>query len=439
MISSWLLLLALLPVAPTDLKVYTAERSTSIPLWQAPGDGPLVPLVGLAEALGGRVSREPGGGTLSLAGGHFRFRVGMTLVTEGSRVRPLPAAVRLRRDSIFVPLAFVVEVLADPDRASWRWWPERFSLTDRSARALAAAGLPLSAGAGKAGATSAKPAVTVTKPPPVVPPGVAKVQPPAIPVVSPPAITTARSAPKRKHRVTIDPGHGGTDSGNRGVALPKGVYEKDVTLTVGLLLREELKRRGIDVTMTRTSDTLINLGHRAPRYCRKDCDLFVSLHVNALDPGPGYTNANGFETYFMALQARGVDAARVARMENDAARFDLPDPDEKTGSGLDFILKDLQSNDFFRQSAAFAAQVQQAMRGVHTGIDRGVKQANFAVLRTAVSPAILIELGFGTNAADVKLMTSKAGQDKLVQAIADAIEAYLSEHDASEVTVGEQI
>src|SRR6185369_15542560 len=96
------------------------------------------------------------------------------------------------------------------------------------------------------------------------------------------------------HVVTVDPGHGGVDPGNPGLYFPRGTREKDVTLQVGLLLRAELRRRGIAVRMTRSTDTLIALGDRGG-YCNNQCDLFVSLHVNSLPRRAGYTSVRGFE------------------------------------------------------------------------------------------------------------------------------------------------
>jgi N-acetylmuramoyl-L-alanine amidase len=200
-----------------------------------------------------------------------------------------------------------------------------------------------------------------------------------------------------------------------------------VTLAVSLLVREELQRLGVNVTMTRTTDTLINLGHRAPRYCRDDCDLFVSIHVNDLPRRSGYTAVRGFETYFQA-EARTADAARVAAMENEAIRYEVADEAEEA-RGLAFILRDLQSNEFLREAGRAAELVQSALGAVHGGPDRGVKQANFAVLNTARRPAILIELGFATNREDARLMTTATGQRSLARAIAGAIVNYLREFD----------
>src|SRR5690606_30044652 len=135
-------------------------------------------------------------------------------------------------------------------------------------------------------------------------------------------------------------------------AFPDGLKEKHVTLAVSLLVREELTRAGVNVTMTRTTDTLINLGHRAPRYCRDDCDLFVSIHVNDLPARSGYRSVRGFETYFQGW-ARNADAARVAEMENEAIRFEVAEEVEEQ-RGLAFILRDLQTNEFLRESARAA-------------------------------------------------------------------------------------
>jgi N-acetylmuramoyl-L-alanine amidase len=229
------------------------------------------------------------------------------------------------------------------------------------------------------------------------------------------------------HVVTLDPGHGGVDPGNPGTYFPRGVREKDVVLQIGLLLREELQKRGVGVRMTRTSDTLIALGDRGA-VCTAACDLFVSLHVNSLARRRGYTEVRGFETYFLA-EARTEDAARVARMENDAVRFETSESDGPRAAGLDFILKDLQLNEHLRESARAAELVQKKLGAVHTGMDRGVKQAGFKVLTTARRPAILIELGYSTNPQDGRYLTSRRSQRAMAVALAEAIVDYLRDYE----------
>jgi len=384
------MLVLMLGAGPERLQVTSARGSTTVTLRQHPSAGALVPLAQLARAIGGTVEAGDDWVVLRTNTGRYRFLAGTPLVDDGSGVRMLPADTRRAGDTTWVPLAFVAQVLADPDRRGW---------TYTATTATLAEGPPID--------------VLVTRP--------------ATTSVGAEARARLPSGLRPGHRVTIDPGHGGTDPGNPGRFFPSGMTEKHVTLAVGLLVRDELERRGVKVTMTRTTDTLINLGHRAPRYCRDDCDLFVSIHVNALDPRPGYDQARGFETFFLA-EARTADAARVAAMENEALRYEVEEEAEVV-QGLDFILKDLQVNEFLRESARAAQLVQSHLREVHDGLDRGVKQANFAVLGTARRPAILVELGFSTNRADARLMTTPAGQRALATSLADAIIAYLREHE----------
>lgn len=382
----------LLPLSPSKLQVSTARGVTVIALRAEPGQGAMVPLAPLAKAVGGTVQREGEWAVFTSKAGRFRFLDGAPLVDDGSALHALPAVPRVRHDSAWVPLAFVAEVLADPARKTWNWIAGSAVLAEGPAPSTMLTTRPSRTTVGREERSR-------------LPTGI-----------------------KAGHRVTIDAGHGGTDPGNPGLYFPNGLKEKHITLAVALLVRDELESRGVKVTMTRTTDTLISLSHRAPRYCRDDCDLFVSLHVNALDRRAGYTSVRGFETYFLA-EAQSADAARVAKMENDAVRFDPSDADEKAGSGLDFILKDLQNNEYQRESARAAALVQSSLREVHDGLNRGVKQANFAVLRTARRPAILVEMGYSTNRDDARQMTTRNGQDELASAIAEAVVKYLQQYD----------
>lgn len=374
---------------PDQLQVTTQRGVQRIALRVEQGLGALVPLPNLVRAVGGSSTDDGKWVVWTTRFGKFGFLPGAPLVDAGGdSPRPLPAPSLRRGDTLFVPLAFVAEVLADPARRAWTWHASTATLEE--------------------GAT---PSQLVSTPVPT------RNEPVAAP----------RGGLRRHHRVTIDPGHGGTDPGNPGYYFPAGVKEKHVTLAVSLLVRDELQRRGIQVTMTRTTDTLINLAHRAPRYCRDDCDLFVSIHVNDLPQRPGWNAVRGFETYFQA-EARTADAARVAAMENEAIRYEVADKEEEV-RGLAFILRDLQANEFLRESARAAELVQNFLSRVHDGNNRGVKQANFAVLNTARRPAILIELGFATNREDARLMSTASGQTALAGAIADAIEQYLIEFD----------
>jgi N-acetylmuramoyl-L-alanine amidase len=239
--------------------------------------------------------------------------------------------------------------------------------------------------------------------------------------VAPNPLTGLRLA----HTVVVDPGHGGIDPGNPGLHFPRGLTEKDITLGIGRLLRAELQRRGLSVVLTRSTDTLIDLASR-PTFCRADCDLFVSIHINAMPAGRRQTQVNGAETYFVS-DAKTEDQQRVAEMENDALRFETA-ATVQTGP-LGFILNDLQLNEYLRESARLAELVQGKVAAVHPGEDRGVQQGPFLVLAAARRPAILVEAGFATNREDGAFLASAPGQQRIATAIADGIVAYLLEFE----------
>ena len=348
----------------------------------------VVPAPALLLALRGTVRMEQGWAEVTVARQSFRFLVGAPLCVFSTRLLPLAAQASMSGDTLFLPFQFVAEILP-------YYLSDRYRYDARTARLDE---IP--------GEVSARLAATVPQP--------------GVPARLPNGLRPG-------HIVAIDPGHGGVDPGNPGTFFPRGTREKDVTLQVGLLLRDELKRRGIGVRMTRTTDTLIALGDRGG-YCTLTCDLFVSLHVNSLKRRPGYTDVRGYETYFLA-EAKTEDAARVAQMENDAVRFEgSPDAASPIG-GLDFILKDLQLNEHLRESARVAELVQKGLGGVHTGENRGVKQAGFMVLTTARRPAILVELGYSTNPQDGRLLTVRSSQQAMASSVADAIVAYLLEYE----------
>ena len=206
------------------------------------------------------------------------------------------------------------------------------------------------------------------------------------------------------------------------------VREKDVTLGVALRLEQVLQQRGYSVVMTRTTDTLIALDDRGRIANRSKGDLFISVHVNAANPRwkDPYA-ARGFETYFLA-EAKTEDERRVAQMENEVVRFET-EADAPKDDPLGFIINDMAQNEHLRESNDLAESVQGALRRVHPGPNRGVKQAGFRVLVKAYMPAVLVEIGFGSNRADAAFMSSESGQRALAGAIADAAGEYLSRYE----------
>jgi N-acetylmuramoyl-L-alanine amidase len=229
--------------------------------------------------------------------------------------------------------------------------------------------------------------------------------------------------------VVVDAGHGGPDRGMKGpLGARNKVHEADITLAVAKRLRDQLQSRGVDVLMTRETDTLIALDDRGRIANDAGANLFLSIHVNAANPRwRSPRSARGFETYFLA-EAKTEDEQRVAEMENESMRFEV-DVDAKPGDPLSFLLSDMMQNEYLRESSTLAATVQGGLRTVHPSTDRGVKQAGFRVLITAHMPAVLVELGFGTNAPEVRWLSSAKGQQALAKAIANATIRYLDDYD----------
>jgi N-acetylmuramoyl-L-alanine amidase len=378
-----LLLGAAAALAPGQITVLGARGEDTVPIRSDPAGAPVVSAPQLAAALGGVVRMQDGWAEVVVARQPFRFLVGTQLFLFSSQLHPLANPAWISRDTLYLPFQFVAEVIPYYLGERYRYDAKAARLEDVTARPSAARGTP---------------------PTPRLPNGL-----------------------RPGHVVTIDPGHGGVDPGNPGTYFPRGVREKDVVLQIGLTLREELQQRGVGVRMTRTTDTLIALGDRGP-VCTAACDLFVSLHVNSLARRRGYTEVRGYETYFLA-EARTEDAARVARMENDAVRFETGESGGPREEGLDFILKDLQLNEHLRESARAAELVQRKLGSAHAGGDRGVKQAGFKVLTTARRPAILVELGYSTNPQDGRLLTSRRSQRAMAEAIADAVVEYLRDYE----------
>src|SRR2546427_728505 len=183
------------------------------------------------------------------------------------------------------------------------------------------------------------------------------------------------------------------------------------------------------VLMTRTTDTLIALSDRGRIANSNHGDVFISIHCNA----PGYNTAagareRGFETYFLA-EAKTEDERRVQDMENESVKFETGANAPK-GDPLSFIITDMAQNEHLRESSDLAETLQTGLIDVHPGPNRGVQQANFAVLRGSYMPAVLIEIGFGSNQSEVTFLSDQSNQRALAKNIAESIVAYLAHYES---------
>lgn len=227
--------------------------------------------------------------------------------------------------------------------------------------------------------------------------------------------------PRRTRRVVVlDPGHGGIETGAVG---PRGLVEKDIALDIARRVRTALAGDDVTVVLTRDGDRHVELDERTAIANHNRADLFVSIHLNA----SRRTKAQGAETYYLSSEATDDEARRLAGLENASAADPgnasaMPELRER---GLDMVLWDLAQNQYLAESAALAEEVQAELNRLAGTRDRGVRQAPFRVLVGATMPAILVEVGFITSPDEAVRFEQPGYRDRLSDAIARAIRAYL--------------
>ncbi|MBC7805864.1 MAG: N-acetylmuramoyl-L-alanine amidase [Akkermansiaceae bacterium] len=178
--------------------------------------------------------------------------------------------------------------------------------------------------------------------------------------------------------IIVDPGHGGTDGGAKGV---NGAREKNVALAISRRLAEELREKGANVIMTRDSDSFVPLGERSDISNRAGADMFIAVHADAAG-----SRANGSTVYYHL---------------NDASE---------------------------RILANCIADRLREMGGIRTQGSRsdGKMYTNgFSVLRRTNTLAILCETGYMTNSRDVALLVKPEMQAKIARSIANGIQDYV--------------
>ncbi|MFL6690646.1 MAG: N-acetylmuramoyl-L-alanine amidase [Alphaproteobacteria bacterium] len=235
---------------------------------------------------------------------------------------------------------------------------------------------------------------------------------------APEQVATLRGAepptPKKKV-VVIDPGHGGIDAGTTGI---DGSKEKDLVLDEARRLARLLKRRGYIVRLTRDTDDYIPLRERVRIARSNDADLFISLHA---DSNPNASMA-GASVYTLSERGSDREAAALARKENQSdvvAGVDLKGQDQT----VSHILIDLAQRETINRSVRFAQSLVMELGRSAGVIARDPhRSAAFAVLKAPDVPAVLIELGYLSNAADCAHMGTTQWRSRVVLSIADAVE-----------------
>jgi N-acetylmuramoyl-L-alanine amidase len=241
------------------------------------------------------------------------------------------------------------------------------------------------------------------------PSGEAPPPPPPVEPLPLPEFTPAGSI----RTIVIDPGHGGDERGARGQA---GTLEKDVTLSVARRLKTAIETRlGIRTILTRDADRTITLDERTAVANNNKADLFISLHANA----SGRTSASGAEVFHLSLADYGEEAAQIARAGSDAVPV--------FGGGtreIEVILWDMAQARHIARSAELAKVIEATLREKLPTSPRGVQEAPLRVLVGANMPAVLVEMGFLTNAQEERALAGETRQADIVQALFDAVARF---------------
>lgn len=208
-------------------------------------------------------------------------------------------------------------------------------------------------------------------------------------------------------KVVIDPGHGGKYPG---AVSPGGLQEKNVVLDIALRLRDILVKEGIEVVMTRSSDTHLSTNYDTDLSKRIDIttaaapDLFLSIHADAS------TNRqmNGFGLFVSR------DEDRPARVLQLMQCFEGSYASRKAAAE-----KRYDSNR--RLSYSLAREIRKAFNAKLATQDRGIKEHGARVLKWAPCPAVLVEVEFITNPGGAARLASSSFRQKVAEALAEAI------------------
>ncbi len=338
----------------------------------------------LSFALGGQLSwRQPGATiTWSLGGVGFEFSDMIAFFSAGDGSYQLVAAPRLVAGRFLLPLQLAVEYLP-------RLLPARFEY-DKPAGRLIDRGVKLS--------------------------------PSAQPKPSRPAVATHDGRSYRIRTVVLDPGHGGKDPG--AVARRYKLNEKHIVLDLCRRVARLLKERsGLKVILTRDKDEFIALARRGRMANDSEAGLFVSVHVNASKN----SGLDGSSTYFLSA-AKTDEERATAMLENGALKYEVEQQEGPHRDEINLILQDMAQNEYLRESKDLSEFIQGELSGISGLRDRGLRQANFAVLRGAYMPAALVETAFISNRKDEQKLNTSAFRNKLAAAITSGIIKYIEQY-----------
>ncbi|MBI4711736.1 MAG: N-acetylmuramoyl-L-alanine amidase [Planctomycetes bacterium] len=216
-------------------------------------------------------------------------------------------------------------------------------------------------------------------------------------------------------KIVIDPGHGGDFRGAKG---KNGLLEKDINLDVAKRLKKLLEQEDIKVIMTRERDVSLSanlnedLQRRADIANREHPDLFISIHSN----WSADSSVQGFEIYYCPDKNGSTPAVT-------ADKIGTPEPiDKDARKMLSYLLKD----EYETQTMELAREIKKSFRKLPTD-DRGIRKANFRVIKQSECPALLVEMDFISNKKVSRHMADESYRQEIAERLSKAILSYGTE------------
>lgn len=216
--------------------------------------------------------------------------------------------------------------------------------------------------------------------------------------------------------IVIDPGHGGKDKG----CHAHHYNEKDIALSlskkIGNMIQKHIPKA--QIIYTRNEDHFIKLDTRVAIANSYNPDVFISVHANSID----VPSVSGSEIYILGTHIDD-DQKKIEERENAASlmEYDLSVNDTFES----YMLASATQSDNLTKSIELAKSLELNLSRLNGHKCRGIKQANFAVLKNIASPCILLEAGYLTNNRDYNSLNSASGQNAIANNVALSIKEYL--------------
>lgn len=201
-------------------------------------------------------------------------------------------------------------------------------------------------------------------------------------------------AQQNRYTVLIDPAHGGNETG----VLADKLREKDLTMNIALLIRQEAQRgTNFDIQLIRSTDRTMTILERSKAVGELHPDCLLSIHVNA---GFG-KKAAGYELYFPGFRQTVAG-----------------------GGDSTVILKDMETNRYLNDSVRLAQHIQASLEMVFPRKGRGLRDAPSPLLDALTIPGLIVEVGFATHTEDRRNLTDEEIQKAVARALVRGLREY---------------